>query len=144
MDANWGHHFHFNNPNLQMNIHGSYTINFVLFNYFRSKHHQMFAQILKNLWFHQIHKQTIIDSEKSPTNRHITMRYPICNLCFYNTSCEMSTSNVLSNYTCTFWISKSDEDHIWMGAIDGIFSSIPLALSTKQHAPSSTIEHKKT
>jgi hypothetical protein len=33
MDANWGHHFHFNNPNLQMNIHGSCPINIVLFNY---------------------------------------------------------------------------------------------------------------
>jgi hypothetical protein len=31
-----------------------------------------------------------------------------------------------------------------MGAIDGIFSSIPPALSIKQNAPSSTIEHKKT
>lgn len=56
----------------------------------------MFFQILKNLWFHQIYKQTIIDSKKSLTNKHITMRYPICDLCFYNTSCEISTLKMLS------------------------------------------------
>lgn len=62
---------------------------------------------------------------------------------FTTTNSEASTFDMLLDYKCTLSISKSDENYIWMGTIDGTSSSTPLTNSIKQHSSFSTIEHIK-
>ncbi len=132
---------------LHMSNDGSYTINFVVFNYTLSENRSLSQNIirclfrsttyaLQHLWFHKIHRKAIIDNKRSPTYKHTTVKFPSHNLCFYNIKLwNINIWHVRSWHISTFENDENDiwtrEDDIWKRAIDGVSSLIPSILSTK-------------
>ncbi len=115
--------------NLHMTIHETYTLNFDVFNLILVKNIFLCQSIgicwfiftndaLQHLLVHQIHKWAIVDNKKSLTYKHRTMMSLSYNLLFIFANCKTSTYDILPNFRCIFFISKTNEKHIWMGAID--------------------------